>query len=86
MEFVKKVVYIVLAVVILGFTLPVLWPLLQDANTAIAGMSGGDETTILQAIFPVALIILAIGIAGGLIYWGLRQFGVVGAGGPKRKR
>lgn len=84
MEFVKKTVYIILAVVILGFCLPVLWPLLQDAADAIAALSGGAETDILQAIFPVALVILAIGIAAGLIFWGLKQFGVVGSGGPKR--
>ena len=80
MSLVRRIVLVLLVVVVIGVTVPVLWDLFQDAGDAIAGLSGGSETDILQAIWPVAMILISIGIGAGVVFYALKQFGVVGKG------
>lgn len=77
---VKKVIGVILIVVVLGALLPVLWPMMVGTDADIQAMEGGGITDFLQAMWPVALIIVGIGIAAGLIFYALRQFGVMGGG------
>ena len=81
---IKKVIGVVLVVVVLGALLPVLWPMLVDTDTAIQGLEGGGITDFLQAMWPIALIIIGIGIAAGLIFYALRSFGVIGGNNRRR--
>jgi len=81
---IKKVIGVVLVVVVLGALLPVLWPMLVDTDTAIQELEGGGITDFLQAMWPIALIIIGIGIAAGLIFYALRSFGVIGGGSKRR--
>lgn len=76
---VKKVIGVVLVIVVLGALLPVLWPMLTDTDTNIQAIEGGGVVTdFLQAMWPVALIVVGIGIAAGLVMYALKKFGVIG--------
>ena len=78
MGIIKRIISALLVIAVLGYVLPALWPLMQDTTDAITGLSGGTETDILKAIWPIALIIIGIGIAAGVIFFALKQFGVIG--------
>lgn len=73
---------IVVVLLIIGTTFPILWPMVTgevtDNITAMAGTDAG--TTTFQAFWPVVLLVVGIGLAVGLIVYGLRKFGLMGGG------
>lgn len=65
--------------VILGTVVPVVWPLIAGTDTDIQAMTGTDAgTTTIQAFWPILLVVCGLGIAAGIIYFGLRKFGLFG--------
>ena len=76
---IKKVIGVILVIIVLGALLPVLWPMLVDTDTDIQAIEGGGAITgFLQAMWPIALIVVGIGIGAGIIYYALKKFGVAG--------
>jgi hypothetical protein len=78
MKIINGIVIIAITLIFLGFGIPLLWPYIEDSAAAIGDMSGGDFTTITQLAWPVMLVITAICIGIGIIYWVLKQIGVIG--------
>lgn len=76
---IKKVVYLVIGIVLLGALIPALWPTVEDTATDVAAMNattvGGE---FIQNMWPVILIIIGLGLGAFLIFWGLRQLGLGG--------
>jgi hypothetical protein len=76
---IKKVLGVAVTLVVMGALVPVLWPLIIASNTNIQNIAGSDSATaFLKALWPVLLIIVALGVAGGLVFYVLRKFGVIG--------
>lgn len=76
---VKKVIAVVLTIVVLGYAIPMLWPLFIDTDTLIQAIEGADSATeVLQLGWPVALFIIAIGVVISVIYYAFRKFKVIG--------
>lgn len=88
---IQKIIGIVLIVVVLGALLPVLWPMIEDTGTDIAAMEGGTATDFIQAMWPILLIVIGVGVGAGLIFFALRNLGVFGGssnggrGGGRRR-
>lgn len=75
----RRVVTILLVIVILGTALPVMWPLFVATDTDIQAMTETDDaTTMLQAIWPIGLLVLGLAIVAGIIFYALRKFKVAG--------
>lgn len=76
---IKKVIGVAVSVIVLGILVPVLWPLIITSNTNIQNIAGSDAATAMLKVFwPIALILVALGVAVGLIFYVLRKFGVIG--------
>lgn len=73
----KAIVGTVVAVVILGTAIPVLWPLIADSDTDIQAMNGTDDgTAFIQTFWPIAILIGGIGLAVGVVYLIMKKFRV----------
>lgn len=76
---IKKFIYVLAVIVLLGAMAPVLWPMFVGTDTDIQAMTETDDATVMfQAIWPVVLLVLGIGLCAGLIFFGLRKFGLMG--------
>jgi heme/copper-type cytochrome/quinol oxidase subunit 2 len=76
---IKRVIGVAVTLVVLGVLVPVLWPLIITSNTNIQNISGSDAATaFLKVLWPITLILVAVGIAAGLIFYVLRKFGIIG--------
>jgi hypothetical protein len=63
--------------VVVGALIPALWPMFVATDTAIQALSDGSSMTdFLQVMWPISLIVIAIGIAVALIYYALKKFGL----------
>lgn len=81
MTLLKGLLGTVVVLVVLGAAVPVLWPLASN-TTAIDAMTGTDAgTTTIQSFWPVVLLVVGIGLAVGLIVYGMRKFGLWGGKG-----
>ena len=68
---------VVVVLIVLGTAIPVLWPLAANTTDNITAMTGTDAgTTTIQAFWPVILLVVGMGLAVGLIMFGLRKFGL----------
>jgi len=75
----QGVLLTVLAIVILGVLIPALWPMMLDSTTQINAINGTDTaTTFLKVGWPIAILVIGIGIVVAVIFFALRQFGVIG--------
>ena len=73
-------VSIVLIVIATAF--PIVWPMVTDAGTNITSMTGTDAgTSTMVGFWPLIMLVVGIGIAIGLIMYGLKKFGVLSKGG-----
>jgi len=74
------IIGIVVVLLIIGTVFPILWPMVTGTVTDnITAMTGTDAgTTTFQAFWPVVLLVVGIGLAVGLIVYGLRKFGLMG--------
>lgn len=72
---------VIVVLIVLGYTIPVLWPIAVATSTNITAMSGTDSGTIMiQTFWPVILMVVGLGVAVGLIVFALRKFGLLGGG------
>ena len=71
---------IVVVLLVIGTVYPILWPMVTGTVTEnITAMTGTDAgTTTFQAFWPVVLLVVGIGLAVGLVVYGLRKFGLMG--------
>lgn len=75
---VKAVIGVMMVVVVLGAAIPALWPTFTGSADDIAALTQTDAgTTMLQTMWPIALVIIGIGIAAGIIFLALREFGII---------
>jgi hypothetical protein len=73
------VILTVVTIVVLGAIVPSLWPMMTATSESIAALNGTDVGTVfLKSGWPVAILIIGIGIVVALIYFALRQFGILG--------
>jgi len=75
----KVAAFIVGAVVLLliaGYLIVNLWPSITVLSGNVTAMTGTDQgTVIFQALWPVSILVIAIVIIVGLIFWALRHLG-----------
>ena len=72
-------VSVVLIVIATAF--PIIWPMVTSASGNISAMTGTDAgTTTLQGFWPLILLVVGIGIAIGLIMYGLKKFQIMSKG------
>lgn len=70
----KTIISIVIGVVVLSVAIPVLWPMIQGSGTAIAAMTPtGAGTSFIQSFWPLLIIIAAIAIGVGILYFIVKQ-------------
>lgn len=69
----------VVVLIVLGFAIPVLWPMVATTATAnITAMTGTDEGTVMiKAFWPIILMLVGLGISVGLIVYALKRFGLM---------
>ena len=66
-------VSVVLIVIATAF--PIVWPMVASAGGNITAMTGTDAgTTTVQGFWPLIMLVVGIGIAIGLIMYGLKKF------------
>ena len=64
--------------IVIATAFPIIWPMVVDAGGNITAMTGTDAgTTTLQGFWPLILLVVGIGIAIGLIMYGLHKFKVM---------
>ncbi len=81
MQLLTGLIGIVVVLIVLGTAIPVLWPMAADTSDNIAAMSGTDSgTSMIKAFWPIALLVIGLGIAIGVIVLGLKKFGLLGGG------
>ena len=75
------IILTVVTIVVLAALLPAFWPMLTDSTATINAINGTDTATVfLKTGWPIAILLVGIGIVVALIYFALRQFGVLGGG------
>lgn len=75
---VKGVVSVIIVVVVLGALISALWDTMLGSDTAIQALTDtGTATTMLQDMWPIALIVVGVGIAAGIVFYALRKFKVI---------
>jgi len=73
------VVIVALTIIVMGALIPVLWPMLQATTTNITAISGSDApTTFLKTMWPIAILVVGLGIVVAIIFYALKKFGVMG--------
>ena len=78
---IKRVIGVLLIVVVLAALLPVLIPLMLDQSEGVTNLTDDypDDSSVafLAVMWPIALIVIVIGIGAGVIFFALRRFGVL---------
>jgi len=77
---IQKLLGVLIVLVVIGALLPVLLPVLFDSSAGIASMNVTASPAaggMLKTMWPIMVMILIIGIAGGLIFFALKRFGVL---------
>lgn len=68
----------VIGIVVLAKVAVAMWPTFVGTGTDVAALTQTDAgTETLQAIWPIVIVVVGIGIAAGAIFWALRKFGVM---------
>lgn len=78
MKLIVGLVSVVVILVVVAAAFPTLWQTVTGASGNITGMAGTDTgTTMVKTFWPIVLLVVGLGIAVGLIMFGLRKFGVL---------
>jgi len=67
---------ILVVFLVLGYTIPTIWPLISsNASAQIAAMTGTDTgTVVLKALFPIAVLLVGIGLVVAIIMYAVNKF------------
>jgi len=66
---------VLVTVVLLAYSIPILWPILTTASANITAMTGTDEgTAAIQAFWPMILLFIGLGVAVAIIVYVYRRF------------
>ena len=72
---------VAVVLIVIATAFPIIWPMVTSAGANITAMTGTDAgTTTIQGFWPLIMLVVGIGIAIGLIMYGLRKFGVLSQG------
>lgn len=72
---------VAVVLIVIATAFPIVWPMVISASSNITAMTETDAgTTTLQGFWPLILLVVGIGIAIGLIMYGLNKFGVLSQG------
>lgn len=75
MRVTKKVLFPLLAIIVLGIAIPSLWPTFTGTATGIAALNGTDAgTTFVKLGWPIVLVIIGIAIMATVIVFAVRRF------------
>lgn len=70
----KKVISIMVVIIAVGAALPVLWSTMVGTDTAIQALTETDDaTTMLQALYPIALTLAGIAIVIGILFYAWKK-------------
>lgn len=76
MKTAKKIIVAVLALAVIGLTIPTLWPILDGAAGNVSAMAPGEAGgELVQAIFPVGLLLVGVAIGVGLLIFAVKKIG-----------
>lgn len=79
MGLLTALIAIAVVLIVLARAFPILWPMVTSAGGNVTAMNGTDAgTTTFVAFWPVALLVVGIGVAVGLIIFALKSFGLIG--------
>ena len=72
---------VAVVLIVIATAFPIIWPMVITAGDNITAMTGTDAgTTTVQGFWPLILLVVGIGIAIGLIMFGLKKFGIMSKG------
>ena len=75
---VGAVISVTVGIVVIGAILVALWPTITGTNTSVQAMTQSDAgTTTLKALWPIAIIVIGIGVAAGVVIWACEKFGLM---------
>jgi hypothetical protein len=81
MSILSALIIVIVVMIVLGSAIPALWPLLTATSANITAMAGTDAgTATIKAFWPVIILVVGLGVAVGLIVYGLKKFGLLGKG------
>jgi hypothetical protein len=79
---VNKVIFLVLGFVIVGALIPALWPVVENSAANVTAMNSTTTGgTLIKTLWPVGLVVAAVGIGVFIIYFAIKQLGLGGIGG-----
>lgn len=77
MGILMAIIAVVIVLIVLAYTVPVLWPIAVTAGANITGMTGTDAgTTTMVAFWPIVELLVGLGIAVALVVYAVRKFGL----------
>lgn len=82
MKLLTGLILTVVVLIVLGTAIPALWPTAANTTNSINAMAGTDSgTAMIKAFWPIALLVIGLGLAVGVIIYGLNKFGLFGGEG-----
>ena len=68
---------ILVIVVVMSVAVPVIWPLIAGSTGNITAMTDTSAgTDIIKAFWPIAIILVGIGVGTGLIMFAVKKMGL----------
>ena len=72
---------VAVVLIVIATAFPIIWPMVTTAGLQIGNMTGTDAgTTTVQGFWPLVMLVVGIGIAIGLIMYGLKKFQIMSKG------
>ena len=72
------IITVSVVLIVIATAFPIVWPMVTAASSNITAMTGTDAgTTTVQGFWPLILLVVGIGIAIGLIMYGLKRFQII---------
>lgn len=66
---------VMVTLIVLGSSVPVLWPIIASSGDNITAMTGTDQGTVfIQTFWPIVLMLVGLGVAVGLIIFAIKKF------------
>ena len=75
-------IMVAVVLIVIATAFPIIWPMVITAGSNITAMTETDAgTTTMQGFWPLILLVVGLGIAVGLIIYGLKKFRLMSSGG-----